>query len=205
MTLVDEGMKEENKENAEAGWQMVKRNVERISELILDMLNFAAKKKPMIQKVKVPFFIRETGRVYEEKIKEKGGTLAFDLDEQLAEAMFDYQGLERVLLNLVSNAYEALPPGNGVLTLATRLLPDKDRFQFIVKDNGCGIPPENLKKIFEVFFTTKGHKGTGLGLAVCKKIIQEHHGTIDVESAPGRGTTFCLTLPLQAQDEGATN
>lgn len=79
----------------------------------------------------------------------------------------------------------------------TRMLPDRKNFQVTVKDNGCGIPRENLKKIFDVFFPTKGHKGTGFGLAVVKKIVHEHSGRIDVSSEPGKGTTFTLTLPVQ--------
>jgi signal transduction histidine kinase len=112
--------------------------------------------------------------------------------------------IEQVLLNLVINARQAMPRG-GLLKLDVR---DNARAQTVeirVVDTGVGIPPERLRLIFEPFYTTKepdehGHGGTGLGLSVCRQIIEQHHGRIRVESIVGKGSTFTLKLPMHADD-----
>jgi len=201
ISLVDEGFKSSDKEYTKTGWDMVKGNVERISGLILDMLNFSSKKKPLYQKVKINSFVQDVAEIYKDKMKDKKAQLGFSLDSKLNTVKIDLQGAERALLNLVSNAYEVIPENKGKIIIGTRLLSGGKTFQISVADNGNGIPPENLKQIFELFYTTKGHKGTGLGLAVVKKIIKEHNGKLDVSSVVGKGTTFTIILPIQPKDE----
>lgn len=201
ISLVDEGFKSSDEEYTKTGWDMVKGNVERISGLILDMLNFSSKKKPLYQKVKINSFVQDVAEIYKNKVKDKKAQLKYDLDNNLSTVKIDLQGVERAMLNLVSNAYEVIPEEKGEIIIGTRLLPGGKTFQITVADNGNGIPPENLKKIFELFYTTKGHKGTGLGLAVVKKIIKEHNGKLDVLSVVEKGTTFTIILPIQPKDE----
>src|SRR5205807_7904823 len=113
--------------------------------------------------------------------------------------------IEQVLLNLIINARQAMPRG-GRLTLDVR---DNARTQLAevrIADTGVGIPAERMRLIFEPFYTTKepdenGHGGTGLGLSVCRQIIEQHNGRIRVESVVGKGSTFTVKLPLKA-DEG---
>ncbi len=113
--------------------------------------------------------------------------------------------IEQVLLNLIINARQAMPRG-GQLKLDVR---DNTRTQMVevrVSDSGVGIPPERLRLIFEPFFTTKepdenGHGGTGLGLSVCRQIIEQHQGRIRVESIAGKGATFTVKLPIHTPDE----
>lgn len=108
--------------------------------------------------------------------------------------------IQQVLLNLIINARQAMPHG-GRLTLKLWHDPSTGMVHLMIRDTGCGIPPDILPRIFDPFFTTKtgpdssGKGGTGLGLAMCKEIIQAHQGRIRVESAPGRGTAFTLMLP----------
>jgi signal transduction histidine kinase len=106
-----------------------------------------------------------------------------------------------VLLNLLINARQAMPSGGRI---AIKLLHDaeNDMIDLVVRDNGTGISPEVLPKIFDSFFTTKkgpdasGKGGTGLGLSMCREIIESHHGRIRVESSVGKGTAFTLKLPV---------
>ena len=99
-----------------------------------------------------------------------------------------------MLLNLILNAYHAMEPGGGTLTVATR--PEGEFLCFQVSDTGSGISPEVLPHIFEPFFTTKERgKGTGLGLAIVRQVMEEHKGTIAIDTAPGRGTTMLLRFP----------
>lgn len=108
--------------------------------------------------------------------------------------------IQQVLLNLIINARQAMPQG-GRLAVKLWQDPASRMVHLMIRDTGCGIPPEILPRIFDPFFTTKtgpdssGKGGTGLGLSMCKEIIQAHQGRIRVESAPGRGTAFTLMLP----------
>src|SRR5262249_35703300 len=103
--------------------------------------------------------------------------------------------LNQVFMNLLVNAEQAMPE-RGTLRIKTSR--DGDLVRIMISDTGVGIAKENLRRIFEPGFTTKGVGiGTGLGLSICHKIIQDHHGKIEVESEVGKGTTFTLTLPLR--------
>jgi signal transduction histidine kinase len=113
--------------------------------------------------------------------------------------------IQQVLLNLIINARQAMPRG-GRLAIEVRTNPHSQMAEIGVADAGVGIPPDQLRLIFEPFYTTKepdehGHGGTGLGLSVCRQIIDQHHGRIRVESLVGKGATFTIKLPLQDATE----
>lgn len=112
--------------------------------------------------------------------------------------------IEQILVNLVLNARQAMPTG-GRLKVEVRENPAGDTVEIAVSDSGCGIPPDHLRQIFEPFFTTKqpddhGRGGTGLGLSVCRQIIEQHHGRIRVESVVGKGSKFLVKLPKKLPD-----
>jgi signal transduction histidine kinase len=113
--------------------------------------------------------------------------------------------VEQILVNLVLNARQAMPEG-GRLRIEVRENPAGDTVEVKVADTGVGIPPEQLRMIFEPFFTTKkpdeyGRGGTGLGLSVCRQIIEQHHGRIRVESVVGKGSTFTVKLPKRLPED----
>ena len=113
--------------------------------------------------------------------------------------------IEQILVNLIINARQSMPDG-GRLRLEVRESPAGDMVEIKIADTGSGIAPEHLRQIFEPFFTTKlpdeyGHGGTGLGLSVCRQIIEQHHGRIRVECVVGKGSTFIVKLPKQNSDE----
>jgi signal transduction histidine kinase len=113
--------------------------------------------------------------------------------------------IEQILLNLVINARQAMPRG-GRLLIEVRENKVSQMGEIKICDSGIGIPPEQLRLIFEPFYTTKspddqGHGGSGLGLSVCRQIIEQHHGRIRVESLVGKGSKFTVKLPLQNQEE----
>jgi len=195
--LVDSTFSAQKDEYVSEGWKIVKTNVNRISDLILDMLNYSSKKIPCFQEVMLGDFIREVVSVYDEKLKEKKVRLDFRFDSRISKAFLDTTGMQRVILNIFSNAFEAVSQDSGCIEITTLLDENMRGYSLDIRDNGKGIPPENLKHIFEIFFTTKGHKGTGLGLAVVKKIVAEHKGTVKVDSEIDKGTAFTITLPLE--------
>ena len=132
--------------------------------------------------------------------RQRGIQAATELSPELPEVLADGNQLRQVLLNLVTNALDAMPEG-GRLSLHTRPIFGADGMvsvQVQIADTGLGIPPEDLRRIFDPFFTTKGPgQGTGLGLAICQRIVKAHRGSIEVQSKKGQGTTFLVTLPGQ--------
>ncbi|MGZ6503113.1 MAG: sensor histidine kinase, partial [Tumebacillaceae bacterium] len=124
----------------------------------------------------------------------RGITLALDLKPDCMVHGLSRE-LKQVLINLVRNAYDAMNNTNGRIDIG--LCQTETSFLIHVSDTGCGISAEQLDRIFDPFFTTKV-MGTGLGLPVCKKIVESHHGTLTVQSTVGAGTTFTIELPSQS-------
>jgi signal transduction histidine kinase len=146
--------------------------------------------------------VEETLTLVEKQFAREGVVLA----RALASAPPPLRGiaaeLQEVVLNLVTNARDALREGGGVITVETEALPGPPpRIRLANRDTGPGIPAELVGRIFDPFFTTKGGQGTGLGLSIAHGILREHGGTVDVESAPGQGTTFVITFPVAAVTE----
>jgi signal transduction histidine kinase len=124
--------------------------------------------------------------------------------QPIPQAFVNGNQIQQVFLNLLINARQAMPSG-GRIAIKLLLDVENDMVDLVVRDNGSGIPPEVLPKIFDSFFTTKkgpdasGKGGTGLGLSMCREIIESHHGRIRVESTVGKGTAFTLKLPTVAK------
>jgi len=127
-----------------------------------------------------------------------------DLDPNLPPVLCDGAQIEQVLLALMVNAIDAMPQG-GNLWLTTQLRSENDTVRMVVRDDGAGIPPDLLPRLFEPFLTTKEvGRGVGLGLAISRSILERHNGSIEVQSELGRGTTFTVTLPSEADSGSAT-
>jgi PAS domain S-box-containing protein len=172
----------------------------RISRIVSNLLAFSRHSKMEFGSVKLNQLIDRTLflnanllRLHSVKVEEK-------LDPDLPDLTGSEDQLQQVFVNLISNAAEALEAGGGerVLRIQTQHLPERECVSVSFADTGVGIPKENLPKLFEPFFSTKKKgKGVGLGLSVAYGIIQEHGGSIQVQSEEGRGTTFTLELPLK--------
>ena len=119
--------------------------------------------------------------------------MRLDLDDSLSIFLIDAKGLEKCLLNLLTNSCEAITHQQGKISISTQLTPKK-ALVINFSDNGVGIPPDRIHKIFYPFFTTKGMRGTGIGLAMTKKFIDDMGGKITVESSEEKGTTFTITF-----------
>jgi two-component system NtrC family sensor kinase len=170
------------------------KNVEYIHQVVVNMLNFSRLDRSRISSVKLEEGIETTlviAKHFLKKVsvvKEYGDTVPVSCD--IAQ-------LNQVILNLIKNGAQALPDMEGEIKIQTSM-PSTKEVQIAISDNGTGIPPDILAKIWEPFFTTKkAGSGTGLGLSTCKKIIDSHGGEIEVKSIIGKGTTFYITLPVQ--------
>ena len=127
--------------------------------------------------------------------------------QPIPEAYVNGNQIQQVLLNLLINARQAMP-GGGRMAIKLAYDAENDMIDLVIRDNGCGIPPEKLPRIFDAFYTTKsgpdasGKGGTGLGLSTCRDILEAHHGRIRVDSTVGKGTAFTLKLPTAAKAGG---
>jgi signal transduction histidine kinase len=167
---------------------IMEQEIARSTKIINDLLGFARAKAPDLKEVQINALVKEA---LSHTPVPKNVMVIAELREDLSPLMADPGQIEQVFINMISNAAQAMT-GGGRLEIATR-----EEKGFIVtefKDNGCGIPEENVKRIFEPLFTTKV-RGIGLGLAVSKRLIEAHRGTIEVISQVGRGTTFSVKLP----------
>ena len=150
-----------------------------------------------------PVLLADVGRrvagLLEHTFAARGLQLEVEAGEAIPPLIGSEGALETVCMNLLLNAADATPAG-GSVGLAIRAGPSGDAVELEVWDTGPGVPPELRQRIFEPFFTTKGAaKGTGLGLAVCRNVVERHHGEIWVEDRPGRGSPFIVSSPRSAE------
>jgi two-component system NtrC family sensor kinase len=158
------------------------------------LLSFARQSSGERMPVDLNHIVRETLLLAEKQMTKAGIRVTTRLDADLPAIAGDANTLQQVVLNLVTNAWDAVDPG-GEITLETRVLRERtNAVMLAVTDTGRGIDPETIPRIFDPFFSTKP-TGTGLGLSITDGIVREHGGTIDVESRPGTGTRFVLTFP----------
>ncbi len=193
------GLTDKNDEMLHQGWKIVEKNQAKIYDLVMDMLTYSKEREPAIEDTDVNRVVNDVLELLQGRIKEIGAKLETRLNENLPRVPADPEGLHRALLNIVSNALDALEERkNPQLAIATTLETDAEWVRILVLDNGVGISPARLPDIFKPFISTKGAKGTGLGLAVSRKILREHGGDILAQSQPGKGSKFILRLPLRS-------
>ena len=131
----------------------------------------------------------------QQSASQKGIDASLTFNTELPEVEIDPTGMKRVVLNLLTNAVEACSEGEQVKLIAG-VVEAEQKILMTIQDTGPGIPEEIRERLFEPFFTTKGSHGTGLGLALVKKVISDHGGNVEVESEVGKGTAFHISLPL---------
>ncbi|NUP88957.1 MAG: GAF domain-containing sensor histidine kinase [Candidatus Sumerlaeia bacterium] len=178
-------------------WPILKKNEALISEMIQDMLMYSKRREPDLEDGSVVELCEEIFALCLQRALDSGLELRHRWPEtDRLETAFDRKAMLDCVLNLVTNAIEATPSGDeSYVELSAQASDDGKGIIVRVADNGTGIPEEILKKIWEPFFSTKGKKGTGLGLAMARKTVEEHGGHISVLSVEGEGTTFTIILP----------
>lgn len=177
----------------------------RCRDIIRGLLDFARQREPNKTLCDVNSVLQECMYLLENQALFHNIQITKELDPKLPSAVIDPSQIERVFMNMIINAAEAME-GYGNLTLATRSDPIEHFIEVVIADTGHGIAEEDMRRIFDPFFTTKevGH-GTGLGLAISYGIVKEHGGSILVESAVGKGTIFTIRLPVTATQDQQAN
>ncbi|RLB16203.1 MAG: hypothetical protein DRG63_05620, partial [Deltaproteobacteria bacterium] len=172
----------------------------RVSRIVSNLLAFSRESKFNLKPFDLNKLIEKTLLLNSNLMKINRVTVEKMLAPAIPQMVGSEDQLQQVFMNLISNAVEAMASKNGgVLRIKTEFSPQPDQIRIEFEDTGIGIPPQNLSKLFEPFFTTKKKgKGVGLGLSLAYGIVQEHGGSIEVRSEPGKGATFRLVLPLRA-------
>ncbi len=202
--VVDKGLKKDDMHKLSTGWDTVQSNIGKISNLVLDLISYSNEDRPKRERCSPNVIVDEVCELMESKAKEYGIEIDRDVDSNIGEVYLDAKGIHRCLLNLVSNAIGACisdeAEGKDHLVRVTTGLESDGVLTFKVYDNGCGMDEEVRKKMFTSFFSTKGSKGTGLGLLVTQKIVHEHGGTITVDLERGKRSIFTIWLPREDQE-----
>ncbi len=183
------------------GWGIVEKNQERISSLVMDMLTYSKEREPELDASDLNETIADIVELLQIRAAEAGVKLVWNPEVNLPRMMIDSEAIHRAVLNIVGNAIDACEGRNPAqVNVSTTEIQSTEEpiklAQVIVEDTGVGIEPEKIKTIFNAFVSGKGAKGTGLGLAVTRKIAEEHNGTVHVASKVDIGSKFIFEIPL---------
>lgn len=192
--VVELGLKRGNVEALQSGWGLVRANLDRIFLLTMNMLTFSKDRQPRIETAQLNAVLEDVLSLARGRADEKGVALDAEL-EDIPAIPIDPEGIHQVVHNIILNAIEAVADGSGRVVVRTHFEPEAGTVSLTIADNGPGIALEDRDRVFDAFHSSKGHGGTGLGLAAAKKIIDELHGTIAIENGGESGTTFRVTLP----------
>jgi two-component system NtrC family sensor kinase len=190
---------------AREGWPILGRNLDRIYTLTLNMLAYSRQSHLDVELTELHPLINEAAELINRHCDRKQVGLLLDLAEDMPPIPLDPGGIHQAMMNVLMNALEAAPPKKGVITIKTQYDATRHAARIAVSDNGPGIDPAEQELVFEAFTSSKGHRGTGLGLTVTRKIVEEHGGTVELESQPGEGTTITITLPSDRGDLDASD
>ncbi|HDZ89232.1 MAG: response regulator [Deltaproteobacteria bacterium] len=198
--MVNTGLKRNKEQLLTRGWEIVQNNVAKISSLVMNMLSYSREHEPELEKSSVNLIAKEVFDLMEEKAGALNIDLTHDFDPAIPQCRLDAEGLHRSLLNLITNAMDACVSDRDkdkASSVIIRTLKEKAGVRIDIVDNGIGMTKEVQEKMFTRFFSTKGSKGSGFGLLVTRKIIEEQGGTIAFRSEYGKGSTFTIRLPFK--------
>jgi two-component system NtrC family sensor kinase len=194
----------DNNQETKEDIEVIVRETRRCGEIVKRLLEFARQSPPHKTFVDINNILNRAISIVNNQLSIRNISVHKNLEENLPEFKADANQLHQIFINLLLNAADAIDSQGGEISISIKLVKKVEEFiEIKVSDTGCGIPHKNISKIFDPFYTTKGHKGTGLGLAVVWGIIEQHNGTISVESEVGKGTVFTIHLPIEEKETSA--
>jgi signal transduction histidine kinase len=176
------------------GWRIVDRSLNSTYTLMLNMLAFSKQREPQLETLDVRDIVADVVELVREQADESAVTLLTEFEKEVPPISVDYDGVYQAVLNLISNALDVVPRGSGVIRVRVASEPIERRVIISVADNGPGVPETEREKVFEPFHSTKGHGGTGLGLAVVRKNVNELGGSVELKDSPEGGAEFVIRL-----------
>jgi len=199
--MVNSGFEKDKPERIEKGWEMVQRNVDRIRGMVLDILYYAKDRDLALTQIEVGPLLKEI----HDSLAKKAGDLGIELAIEMAPDAGSFEGdagaIRAMLLNMLENSLDAcrVDDRKSKHVVSVRVRRAEPWMIFDVSDNGIGMDKETREKVFSLFFSSKGIKGTGLGLFIANKIVDKHGGDIKLESQRGQGSRFSIRLPVEAR------
>jgi signal transduction histidine kinase len=202
--LVEMGLADGDTDTLRKGWGIVSRNQDKIASLVMDMLTFSKTREPELAPADLGAVVTEVVETVRQRAAAAGVAIRWQPPADLPLLLFDAEGMFRAILNVVTNALDAVEERPGPAIGLDVAFDETARLARVtVSDNGAGIAEEARGTIFDLFVSTKGTRGTGLGLTVSRKILREHGGDIRCTSSVGQGSTFVLEFPLRLADDAA--
>jgi signal transduction histidine kinase len=196
--LIDMGLNEKDEAIVRRGWTIVEKNQTKIYNLVMDMLSFSKDREPALEPCDLNETVADVVELMQSRASELGVTLHWEPAADLPQVQIDSDGIHRAVLNIATNAIDAAEGvAEGRVDVSTEWDEETSTARVRVADNGVGIEEKEIASIFQVFASTKGSRGTGLGLPVSQKIVREHGGKIVVTSQVGQGSQFVIELPAK--------
>ncbi len=203
-SLIDLGLKEKDDTIVRRGWTIVEKNQTKIYNMVMDMLSFSKDREPALEPSDLNETISDVIELMQSRAGELGVKLSWHPSRDMPQVTIDPDGIHRAVLNIVTNGIDACDGAeNAQVTVKTEWDPVATIARVSVSDNGAGIDEDDIHSIFQIFASSKGSRGTGLGLPVSQKIVREHGGKIIVSSRPGHGATFVIELPMSKRSDPA--
>jgi len=199
MYLLDDSLKQHADPDTQQAWSIVRHGHESITGLVQDMVNYSKPREPEWRLSDINQVALTAVTLARESAREKRVQVTDLMDHTIAPFWFDGKAVERCIMNLLSNAIDAAAENTGVVSVATEVHDARNIVKVIVQDNGEGIPSAHRERVFDLLFSTKGSRGTGFGLAITKKLMEEHRGRVCLRSEVGQGTVFTLELPMRTE------
>ena len=199
MYLMDTGLKTENRDKMIQGFEISKQTTSRIKKLVLDILYYTKTRNMDWKKISIRRFMQDTINIVSGKAEKYGITLSSSADILTRDDVFeiDEPSFQAAMVNILENAVEACSESmhNHGHNIRFTARADREKVVFRIQDTGPGMDETTLKNIFTIFFSSKGNKGTGLGLFITGKVVEQHRGKIKVTSVKGKGANFKITIP----------
>ena len=194
---VNAGFRSGDTAMVQSGWSKVTELVGRIKGMVLDILFYAKKRELQLRQMPAAEMARQVAEAVAPKAEHLGVALTTEIAPDLGDFAVDEVVLSAAMVNILENAVDACleDKSKPAHTVFFRARPDASGVFFEIEDNGCGMQPETLSRLFSVFFSTKGSRGTGLGLFIAKKAVDQHGGRIGAVSEPGQGSVFRIWIP----------
>ena len=200
--LIDLGLNEKDESIVRRGWTIVEKNQTKIYNMVMDMLSFSKDREPALEPTDLNEIVGDVVELMHSRAEELGVQLTCKLCNIMPRVMIDPEGIHRAVLNIVTNAIDACEGAEDArVSIVNEWDSPKSAARIRITDNGVGIDESDIGSIFQFFASSKGSRGTGLGLPVSRKIIAEHGGTISVSSQPGQGSAFTIELPMTRKPE----